>query len=146
MTEIWTAILKQIEGKLDPKELKTWFGPTRQVAFDSTAGAGVLTISVPSRVFADWIQSRHGELLAREAAGAGYPELTIRFEAVGPEGAESVAATATAPGQFGRVSASTPRFSFENFVVGPSNLAMVASCTKRAPSPSTTDPARNWRT
>src|SRR6476659_5268773 len=33
MTEIWTSILKQIEGKLDAKELKTWFGPTRQVGF-----------------------------------------------------------------------------------------------------------------
>ena len=50
MTEIWSSILKQVEDKLDPKELKTWFGPTRQVQFDQTAGAGVLTVSVPSRV------------------------------------------------------------------------------------------------
>ena len=38
MTEIWTAILKQLEGKLDAKELKTWFGPTRQLGFDPPAG------------------------------------------------------------------------------------------------------------
>jgi len=63
MTEIWSAIVKRLEGKLDAKELKTWFGPTRQLHFDESPGAGVLTVSVPSRVFADWIESRHGELL-----------------------------------------------------------------------------------
>ena len=44
MTEIWPAILKQIEEKLDPKELSTWFGPTRQVGFDPSAGNGLLTV------------------------------------------------------------------------------------------------------
>ncbi len=71
MTEIWSSILKQIEGKLDPKELKTWFGPTRQIDLDASPGWPVLTVSVPSRVFADWIESRHGDLLSREAAAAG---------------------------------------------------------------------------
>jgi chromosomal replication initiator protein len=136
MTEIWTSILKQIEGKLDPKELKTWFGPTRQVGFDPTSGAGVLTVSVPSRVFADWIESRHGEMLAREAAGAGYPELTIRFETAGPEGAQSVAAVVPAPSQPGRVSASNPRFTFENFVVGNSNQFAHAAARAVAETPS----------
>ena len=65
MTEIWTSILKQIEPKLDAKELKTWFGPTRQLELASSSNGPILTISVPSRVFADWIQSRHGDLLAR---------------------------------------------------------------------------------
>ena len=41
MTEIWPAILKQIEEKLDPKELKTWFGPTRQVGLRSRGRAPV---------------------------------------------------------------------------------------------------------
>ena len=51
MTEIWSAIVKRLEGKLDAKELKTWFGPTRQVHFEDRSGTGVLTVSVPSRVF-----------------------------------------------------------------------------------------------
>jgi chromosomal replication initiator protein len=136
MTEIWTSILKQIEGKLDPKELKTWFVPTRQVAFDPGSGAGLLTISVPSRVFADWIESRHGELLAREAAGAGYPELTIRFEPAGSDGAETAVAAATAQSQPGRVSPANPRFTFENFVVGNSNQFAHAAARAVAETPS----------
>ncbi len=134
MTEIWTAILKQIEGKLDPKELKTWFGPTRQVSFDPSPGAGVLTVSVPSRVFADWIESRHGELLAREAAAAGYPELSLRFES----GGENAPGPPTAPMQpgAGRASGSNPRFTFENFVVGSSNQFAHAAARAVAESPS----------
>src|SRR5881628_1663879 len=47
MIEIWTSILKQIEGKLDAKELKTWFGPTRQLGFSPDAEKPLLTVSVP---------------------------------------------------------------------------------------------------
>jgi chromosomal replication initiator protein len=134
MTEIWPAILKQIEEKLDPKELSTWFGPTRQIAFDPSAGAGILTISVPSRVFADWIESRHGALLAREAATAGYPQLEIRFES-GPAAPAPVAAAAPAASA-ARAIAANPRFSFESFVVGSSNQFAHAAARAVAESPS----------
>ena len=134
MTEIWSSIVKQLEGKLDPKELKTWFGPTRQVAFDPASGAGVLTISVPSRVFADWIESRHGGLLAQEAAGAGFPDLAIRFESAAVESGEAPAPPS--PPAPGRVAAANPRFTFENFVVGSSNQFAHAAARAVAESPS----------
>ncbi len=134
MTEIWPAILKQIEEKLDPKELNTWFGPTRQVAFDPSAGAGILTISVPSRVFADWIESRHGALLAREAAAAGFPQLEIRFESGATDSAPVAAAVPTAGA--GRSIVANPRFSFESFVVGSSNQFAHAAARAVAESPS----------
>ncbi len=133
MTEIWPAILKQIEEKLDPKELSTWFGPTRQLAFDGAAGKGILTVSVPSRVFADWIESRHGALLASEAAAAGYPQLEIRFES---DAADSAPAAATPPPSTARSIAANPRFSFESFVVGSSNQFAHAAARAVAESPS----------
>jgi chromosomal replication initiator protein len=136
MTEIWTSILKQLEGKLDAKELKTWFGPTRQLAFDPAAGPGLLTVSVPSRVFADWIESRHGALIAREAADAGFPELTIRFEAAGTETADPTAPSATTLPATGREAPGNPRFTFENFVVGSSNQFAHAAARAVAESPS----------
>jgi chromosomal replication initiator protein len=135
MTEIWSSILKQIEDKLDPKELKTWFGPTRQVQLDDDAGAPVLTISVPSRVFADWIQSRHGDLLAREAAAAGYPGLQIRFEASSAQPAALPAPSAAVPAPVERRVAN-PRFTFDTFVVGSSNQFAHAAARAVAESPS----------
>jgi chromosomal replication initiator protein len=130
MTEIWASILKEIEGKLDPKEFKTWFGPTRQVRLDETDGRPVLTISVPSRVFAEWIESRHAELLTREAALAGLPGLQIHFEAAG---AEIPAAAPTPPA---RPLVLNPRFTFDTFVVGSSNQFAHAAARAVAETPS----------
>ena len=140
MTEIWSAILKRLEGKLDAKELKTWFGPTRQVHFEEHPGAAVLHVSVPSRVFADWIESKHGELLAREGEAAGFPGLQIRFE---PESTEPSPSSATtppglevSPNTSSRDSVTSPRFTFENFVVGSSNQFAHAAARAVAESPS----------
>ncbi len=135
MTEIWSSILKQIEGKLDSKELKTWFAPTRQVELDASAGPPVLTVSVPSRVFADWIESRHGDLLAREAEAAGFPGLEIRFEASSPEPA-ALPPPATAAAAAERGPTGNPRFTFETFVVGSSNQFAHAAARAVAESPS----------
>jgi chromosomal replication initiator protein len=138
MTEIWSAILKRLEGRLDSKELKTWFGPTRQVHFEEQPGAGVLHVSVPSRVFADWIESKHGELLAREGEAAGFPGLQLRFE---PESAGAPAAALppgleVSPNTSSRDSVTSPRFTFENFVVGSSNQFAHAAARAVAESPS----------
>jgi chromosomal replication initiator protein len=133
MIEIWNSILKQIEDKLDPKELKTWFGPTRQVQLDTRDDASILTVAVPSRVFADWIESRHGELLSREAAAAGFPGLEIRFE---PSGPDSAAASSVALPASPREVVSNPRFSFDNFVVGSSNQFAHAAARAVAEQPS----------
>ena len=133
MIEIWNSILKQIEDKLDPKELKTWFGPTRQVQLDTTDDASVLTVSVPSRVFADWIESRHGELLVREAAAAGFPGLEIRFE---PASADSAHVPSGALPASARSVVSNPRFTFDNFVVGSSNQFAHAAARAVAEQPS----------
>ncbi|MGH9367752.1 MAG: chromosomal replication initiator protein DnaA [Thermoanaerobaculia bacterium] len=134
MTEIWTSILKRLESKLDPKELKTWFAPTRQVAFETGTESPSLTVSVPSRVFAEWIESRHGELLSREAAAAGLPGLAFRFEPTAPAPPAPEAPAAAAPAPRGLVL--NPRFTFETFVVGSSNQFAHAAARAVAESPS----------
>jgi chromosomal replication initiator protein len=133
MTEVWSSILKRIEGKLDPKELKTWFAPTRQLELDASGSSPVLTIAVPSRMFADWIESRHGELLAREAEAEGLPGLEIRFESGSSESASPAAAAAAAPA---RGVVAHPRFTFDTFVVGSSNQFAHAAARAVAETPS----------
>src|SRR4029453_10111175 len=80
MTEVWSSILKRIEGKLYPKGQKTWCAPAGQLVLDASGSSPVLTIAVPSRMFADWIESRHGELLAREADAEGAPGPESRLQ------------------------------------------------------------------
>ena len=134
MTEIWTSILKRLEDKLDPKELKTWFAPTRQVAFQGDPETPSLTVAVPSRVFAEWIETRHGDLLSREAAAAGLPGLAFRFEpaiALPPQTEAPPPAPAATRGLV-----LNPRFTFETFVVGSSNQFAHAAARAVAESPS----------
>ena len=135
MTDLWASLVKQLEGKLDTKELKTWFAPTRQLAFEVREGvAPALTVAVPSRVFADWIANRHSGLLSLEAAAAGFPGLSIRFEPDSPEVAakEPIAAAQTV--QPGLVL--NPRFTFDTFVVGSSNQFAHAAARAVAETPS----------
>ena len=134
MSEIWSSIVKNLEGKLDPKELKTWFAPTRHVSFEDIGNSRVaLTVSVPSPVFADWIRGRHGDLLAREAAAAGFPDLDFRFQAAAVESpASPVPVSPAAP----RGLVLNPRFTFDSFVVGSSNQFAHAAARAVAESPS----------
>jgi chromosomal replication initiator protein len=134
MSEIWSSIVKKLEGKLDPKELKTWFAPTRQVSFEEAGDSRPsLTVSVPSPVFADWIRGRHGDLLAREAAAAGFPNLDFRFQAAVVEIPVPAPPVAPAPP---RGLVLNPRFTFDTFVVGSSNQFAHAAARAVAESPS----------
>jgi chromosomal replication initiator protein len=133
MTEVWRSIVKSLEGKLDTKELKTWFEPTRQLAFDRGAGSPSLRVAVPSRLFADWIETRHGELLSKEAAAAGFPGLAIRFE---PAGGDTLPHEAALPVAAPRGLVLNPRFTFDSFVVGSSNQFAHAAARAVAETPS----------
>jgi chromosomal replication initiator protein len=134
MSEIWSSIVKSLESKLDPKELKTWFAPTRQVSFEESDSArAALTVSVPSPVFADWIRGRHGDLLAREAAAAGFPDLDFRFQAASVEIPPSAISAPPAPP---RGLVLNPRFTFDSFVVGSSNQFAHAAARAVGEAPS----------
>jgi chromosomal replication initiator protein len=133
MTEIWADILKRLEDKLDPKELKTWFAPTRQVAFEPGTDASSLTVSVPNRVFAEWIEGHHGDLLSREAAAAGLPGLAFRFESTAPA---PPATDSALPVPAPRDLILNPRFTFGTFVVGSSNQFAHAAARAVAETPS----------
>ncbi len=136
MTEIWSSIVKSLEGKLDPKELKTWFAPTRQVAFETRENTrAALTVSVPSPVFADWIRGRHGAILAREAAAAGFPDLDFRFQAAAVSIPPAPTVQSVAPG-LPRGLVLNPRFTFDTFVVGSSNQFAHAAARAVGESPS----------
>ena len=137
MTEIWSSIVKSLEGKLDPKELKTWFAPTRQVAFETRDDSrAALTVSVPSPVFADWIRGRHGALLAREAAAAGFPDLDFRFQAAAVSIPPAPAPAASAAPSLPRGLVLNPRFTFDTFVVGSSNQFAHAAARAVGEAPS----------
>jgi chromosomal replication initiator protein len=142
MNDLWDAVLRNLEGKLDPKELKTWFAPTRQIGLDDSSGSPTLRVEVPNRVFVEWIESRHGEALGEAARAAGYPALAIRFEASSSAApapataAEPAREPAALPAPASRGIVLNPRFTFDSFVVGSSNQFAHAAARAVAETPS----------
>jgi chromosomal replication initiator protein len=135
MTDVWPQIVRSLEGKLDARELRTWFEPTRQASFVDGPEGPTLIVSVPNRAFVDRIGRQHGELLSREAAAAGFPGLAIRFAAAtveesAPPEVPSIPARA-APGFI-----LNPRYTFDTFVVGSSNQFAHAAARAVGESPS----------
>jgi chromosomal replication initiator protein len=132
--DLWNSIIRELDGKLDTKELKTWFEPTRQLSVAGSPGSALLTVSVPNGVFAEWISSRHGTLLSEASAALGFPNLKIRYEpAAGPFPSPAPPPLPAPPsrGQF-----LNPRFTFDTFVVGSSNQFAHAAARAVAGSPS----------
>ena len=139
MTDLWNTILARLEDKLDARELKTWFEPTRQVSFVEGPGSPALTVSVPSGVFAEWISPRHGALLADAAAQSGFPGLAIRYEPHRVPGSATPTPAPAGPAASVPVSRGlvlNPRFTFDTFVVGPSNQFAHAAARAVGESPS----------
>jgi chromosomal replication initiator protein len=135
MTDLWASLVKQLDGKLDAKELKTWFAPTRQIALEEHPGmAATLRVAVPSRVFADWITTRHQGLLATAAEAQGVAGLSIRFEPDTPEPAPKEPPASPAAHAPGLVL--NPRYTFDTFVVGSSNQFAHAAARAVAETPS----------
>jgi len=135
MSDLWTSIVKNLEGKVDARELKTWFAPTRQVSLEKEGVTPILTVAVPNHVFADWIERRHAALLSREAAAAGMPDLKISFALeTAVAAAQPAASPPPPPASSGFVL--NPRFTFESFVVGSSNQFAHAAARAVAETPS----------
>jgi chromosomal replication initiator protein len=134
MNDIWSAIVQRLEGRLDARELKTWFEPTRQISFQGGPGVPSLTVAVPSSLFAEWLSSRHGTLLSEVSTGLGFPTLSIRY--LPPEGSASPQGLTPPAPPASRGLVMNPRFTFDTFVVGTSNQFAHAAARAVAESPS----------
>ncbi len=129
MNELWDRALVTLRGRLSSENFETWLSPVRCKAIaDDT-----LVLRIPNRFYADWISNHYSALLLEALAEhATDAPRQIRFEV--DEGlqervpVEKPRRPAARPKA--RVSKAPPRgpdlnlnpkYSFDNFVVGPSN-------------------------
>ena len=140
-TNIWDAVLGRIETKVNRHSFYTWFKPT---GFISEQPDGI-HVRVPNSLFRDWLTKHYSGVLneaLREVDRSGaavqfvtddvpnVADPTPRPPAVLDEvEADSDAADATHTGL-------GARYSFDTFIVGPSNQFAHAACRAVAESPS----------
>ena len=136
---IWDQILTRVETKVNRHSFSTWFKPTAFVA----DGGRSITIRVPNTLFKDWLTKHYSVVLAEALAevrrsdsslvfvaepGAALPMPEVPVPTV--EDVEDTAQNSQTPAGL------NPRYTFDTFIVGPSNQFAHAACRAVAEAPS----------
>jgi chromosomal replication initiator protein len=141
---IWDQVLSRIETKVNRHSFYTWFKPT---SFLSDSGQSI-AVRVPNALFKDWLTKHYSVVLAEALTEVRRADTKLHFVAEGSPDptvpveepvAPAVAvpleepAAAAAPAAQGGL---TPRYTFDGFIVGPSNQFAHAACRAVAEAPS----------
>jgi chromosomal replication initiator protein len=135
-TNIWDAVLTRIETKVNRHSFYTWFKPTTFVA---ERGAGI-RVRVPNVLFRDWLTKHYSAVLDEALREVERPGSTVEFvteelQAAAPEPEPPPLIEAEDPEPEEQPSLA-PRYSFDTFIVGPSNQFAHAACRAVAEAPS----------
>jgi len=138
---IWDQILSRVETKVNRHSFYTWFKPTAFVA----DGGSAITVRVPNPLFKDWLTKHYSVVLSEALAEVRRTGASLVFVAEGavmpastPDAPPApsdeldapVETTPVAPGGL------NPRYTFDTFIVGPSNQFAHAACRAVAEAPS----------
>jgi len=138
--EIWQSAQQEIKNQIGLATYETWFSPIVAKVRDGD----VLTLEMPDEFFKDWVVDHYLKLIQKALGNTSAKSVQIKFD-INPKIAEKITSTGLAPDNVSVASKNkpqqstslNPRFSFDSFVVGPSNrfahaasLAIVESPAK----------------
>src|SRR5262245_16825272 len=120
-SNIWDQVLARIETKVNRHSFYTWFKPT---AFVSDRD-GAIRVRVPNALFRDWLTKHYAAVIDEALAEVQRPGAPVSFVT------DDLPAQATEPlpptepdrneGTADELGILTPRYSFDTFIVRPSN-------------------------
>jgi chromosomal replication initiator protein len=148
-TSIWDQVLGRIEEKVGRHSFHTWFKPTSLLADEGS----LVTVRVPNPLFTEWLPKHYSVVLAEALKDVGRSDVELIFV---PEGVALLApdeerVLTRSPARVAEptipvadeltvhVSAPAglnPRYTFDTFIVGPSNQFAHAACRAVAEAPS----------
>jgi chromosomal replication initiator protein len=139
-TTIWEEVLGRIEAKVGRHSFHTWFKPTAMLVDEGLR----VSVQVPNLLFTEWLSKHYSVVLAEALKDVGRPDIELVFV---PEEAKSTPTTGgpalpllpEAPPLTVHVAAPAglnPRYTFDTFIVGPSNQFADAACRAVAEAPS----------
>src|SRR5690349_17009783 len=137
-SNIWDQVLARIETKVNRHSFYTWFKPTTFVADQD----GAIRVRVPNALFRDWLTKHYAAVIEEalsEVHRSGAPVAFVTEDTPAPIVPElppvpdAEAEQAQEEDERGILS---PRYSFDTFIVGPSNQFAHAACRAVAEAPS----------
>jgi len=138
---IWDQILSRVETKVNRHSFYTWFKPTAFVADSGSA----ITVRVPNTLFKDWLTKHYSVVLTEALTEVHRPGASLVFVAEDAPPSPSPPADETTPAVEAAVEATAApsttgglnqRYTFDTFIVGPSNQFAHAACRAVAEAPS----------
>ena len=136
---IWDQVLGRIEAKVGRHSFHTWFKPTSLLADDGLR----LSVRVPNLLFTEWLPKHYSVVLTEALKDVGRADAELIFvpeEAKPASGGPAVALPALRAQEEPQPATSAvglnPRYTFETFIVGPSNQFAHAACRAVAEAPS----------
>jgi chromosomal replication initiator protein len=148
---IWDQVLSRIETKVNRHIFYTWFKPTSFVRDDG----GSLKVRVPNALFRDWLTKHYAGVLDEalsevDRKGTAVTFVTEPIETTEPYPSPLDRPEAPAPPPLPEIPPDAapdvdteyptgglaPRYSFDTFIVGPSNQFAHAACRAVAEAPS----------
>src|SRR6266480_6015450 len=137
-SEVWKRLLDRAREEIPEQTFRTWLEPTEALSFDGN----VISVGVPDQFAADWNESKHGDLFSSYGPIAlGHP-IQVVFKVNEERKKRSQMDFFVAPSSTGtrpRTSIAqaplSPRYTFDQFVIGKSNelAAAAAHAVTQAP-------------
>jgi chromosomal replication initiator protein len=141
---LWEQVLARVETKVGRHSFYTWFRPTSFI----TENGNSVAVRVPNAHFKDWLTKHYGGVIRDALSEIRKGSLDVQFvpesngDAIGdqpviPLTTEEVAVfTLTPPSALSGPTGLNPRYTFDSFIVGPSNQFAHAACRAVAEAPS----------
>jgi chromosomal replication initiator protein len=144
---IWDQVLSRIEDQVGKHSFSTWFKPTSLL----TDAGESLSIRVPNPLFVEWLPKHYSIVMAEAMRDVGRPDVKLVFipqgsaedtqtraPAIVERSTENTDETAGEPpaDEPQRAGSLIPRYTFDTFIVGPSNQFAHAACRAVAETPS----------
>ena len=152
---LWGRALSLIQGELPSQAYETWFQPTRAIS----ATPDSIVVEVPNPFFRDWLTSHYSELVNKTLQQLSSSKVRVEY-AISPSPATVSAAALAAPAASAAVPAGAPivgamrpapwagqerpvapdlvlnsRYTFSEFIIGPSNRFAHAAALAVSESP-----------
>jgi chromosomal replication initiator protein len=134
-SSIWDQVLARVETKVNRHSFYTWFRPTSLIA-DSGSD---LTVRVPNAVFTEWLTKHYSRVLTEALEEVKRPGTRVAFVLDGNKpdrDDEQASGLAESDLPLPASGGLTPRYTFDTFIVGPSNTFAHAACRAVAEAPS----------
>lgn len=123
--------MEAVQKKLHPRSYETWFSILKPLGMDDDT----LLIETPDQFFSEWLKERYGKMLKEALQEIGLGQIKIDFTSMVNSGSKTTNSSLTQNKKEEPRLRLNPLYTFDNFVVGPSNRFAHAASLAVAESP-----------